>query len=415
MMRPIQRSLQRTAMTCLIVLGTVLPTVAEASSTPGIGQSYGVHVAPTSSTAQENPGLAKQAKSAVLMDAASGKVLYQKDAHQRLPMASITKIMTMLLIVEAVDKGILRWDEPIKASEYAASMGGSQIFLEPGESMKVSDMLKGIAVASGNDACVAMAEHLSGSEEAFVGKMNQRAAQLGMKDTHFSNSNGLPIANHYSSAYDISLMSRELLKHKEITKWTSVYSDYLRKDTARPLWLVNTNKLVRFYDGVDGLKTGYTQEAKYCLSATAKRGDFRVIAVVMGEPRPPIRNAEVTGMLNFAFSQYSSKTLYQAHQVVAKSKVIRGVKSTVDAMTESPVSWVVEKGNTSKYETKLELTEMKAPVQMGQRIGTLKVFEGTTCISEVPLLAKETIVKAGFFHNLGRTIKKVVTFGMAKD
>lgn len=237
------------------------------------------------SSEAKRDALAPQARAAVVMDFATGKVLYEKDAHEKLPMASITKIMTMLLTMEAIDSGRLKYTDKIRTSEYASSMGGSQIFLEPGETMTVNDLLKGIAIASANDACVAIAEHLSGSESAFVEQMNERARQLGMDDTHFVNCNGLPAPNHYCSAHDIALMSRELLKHPDITRYTSVYSDYLRKDTDHPLWLVNTNKLVRFYDGVDGLKTGFTAEAKYCLSATAKRPDgFRVIAVVMGEP-----------------------------------------------------------------------------------------------------------------------------------
>lgn len=414
----LEQKLRTGAFACIVTLSALCPAIAQANvlPTPGVGHAYvNQEVAPASSVTQTGPGLAKQARSAVIMDQSSGKVLFEKDGHERLPMASITKIMTMLLIVEAVDQGKLKWDDPIKASDYAASMGGSQIFLESGESMKASDMLKGIAVASGNDACVAMAEHLCGSEEAFVAKMNQRAQQLNMKDTHFSNCNGLPVTNHYSSACDIAIMSRALLKHPEITKWTSVYSDYLRKDTARPLWLVNTNKLVRFYDGVDGLKTGYTQEAKYCLSATAKRGDFRVIAVVMGEPRPPIRNAEVSGMLNYAFSQYTSKILYRQHQIVATPIVKKGVKSKVEAMTADTVGFVTEKGQTTKYETKLDLPVLKAPVLKGQKIGMLRVFDGTTCVAEVPLIARNDVNKAGFFHSLGHTFKVIVTFGMARD
>ncbi len=225
--------------------------------------------------AEEKPAekpvdLAPNAASAVLIDVDTGTVIFDKNKDAKLPPASITKIMTMLLIMEALDQGKIKMDEKVRTSEYAASMGGSQIFLEPGEEMTVQDMLKGIAMASGNDASVAMAEKIGGSEEAFVQMMNARAKELGMNNTHFVNPNGLPADNHYSSAYDIALMSQELLKHEEITQFTGQYQDYLRKETPKPFWLVNTNKLVRFYSGADGLKTGYTSEAKFCLSLRPK-------------------------------------------------------------------------------------------------------------------------------------------------
>lgn len=358
-------------------------------------------------------GLAKQAKSSVIMDYATGKVLFEKDAHEKLPMASITKVMTMLLIMEAIDAGKLKFDDKIKTSEYAASMGGSQIFLEPGETMTVMDMLKGIAIASANDACVAMAEHLYGSEEAFVARMNERAKELGMDDTHFSNCNGLPVANHYSSAHDIAIMSRELLKHDEITKWTSVYSDYLRKGTDHPLWLVNTNKLVRFYQGVDGLKTGYTAEAKYCLSATGKRDGFRVIAVVMGEPNVKVRNAEVSQLLNYSFSHYTSKLLYKQGQKVEEIEVSRGVPEELPIVAGDNVGVVHERGENKNYTTQLDVFKVKAPVTSGQRVGTLRVYDGQDLVGEVPLLAGTSIDKAGFFQSIGRTMKKIITFGAA--
>jgi len=355
--------------------------------------------------------LAPNAKSAVIMDYATGKVLFERDAHEKLPMASITKIMTMLLIMESVDSGKLKWIDKVETSEYAASMGGSQVFLKSGEVMTAQDMLKAIAIVSANDACVAMAEHLYGSEENFVARMNDRAKELGMDDTHFSNCNGLPVENHYSSAHDIAMMSRELLKHEEITKWTSVYSDYLRKDSANPIWLVNTNKLVRFYDGADGLKTGYTVEAKYCLSATAKKNGFRVIAVVMGEPKSTTRNAEVSGLLNWTFSQYTSKELYKRGQVISQLKIRRGVPEMLSVKTADTVGVLQEKGKSKEYETKTNLFKVKAPVKIGQRVGTLQVFEDDDLVAEVPLIAAENIKKAGFFRSVGRTIQYILTFG----
>ncbi|MDQ0188432.1 D-alanyl-D-alanine carboxypeptidase family protein [Alicyclobacillus cycloheptanicus] len=405
----------------ILTLLTASPVfAAEAPPPPASGSSdieVQVHPGYTLSAAAaehaDTPaGLAKQARSAVLMDDATGKVLYEKDAHEKLPMASITKVMTLLLIMEALDDGRLKLTDPIKTSEYAASMGGSQIFLEPGETMSAQDMIKGIAVASANDACVAMAEHLSGSEENFVRQMNERAKELGMDDTHFVNCNGLPAPNHYSSAHDIAIMSRELLKHQEITKWTSVYSDYLRKDSDHPLWLVNTNKLVRFYDGADGLKTGYTAEAKYCLSATAKRNGFRVIAVVMGEPKPTVRNAEVSGMLNWAFSHYRSKVLYQEGQVIADNvRVTRGTPEKIPVVAGDTVGVVYKAGAHPAIRTKVELFQLSAPVKSGQRVGTLKVYEGEDLVSETPILAGTSVERAGFMQSVGRTMRDLITFG----
>ncbi|EPZ48912.1 D-alanyl-D-alanine carboxypeptidase family protein [Alicyclobacillus acidoterrestris] len=406
------------AAVCAILLGASVagqPAASAAvSHTPTTGSPLSlVPINSTSPSTTTVPDIAKHARSAVILDAATGKVLYSKDAHEKLPMASITKIMTMLLIVEAIDSGRIKWTDQVKTSEYAASMGGSQIFLEPGETMTVRDMLKGIAVASANDACVAMAEHLDGSEESFVARMNQRAKQLGMDDTHFANCNGLPADNHYSSAHDIAIMSQALLQHPEITQFTSIYSDYLRKGSDHPLWLVNTNKLVRFYDGVDGLKTGFTQEAKYCLSATAKKEGFRVIAVVMGEPKPQVRNAEVTGMLNWAFANYTSKVLYPAGQVIGQAKVVKGVKDKVDAVTATPVGLLTKRGQSSKYQTNVVMDKVKAPVAKGQKVGELQVvYQGRT-VSTVPLLAKDTVKRANFIQGFGKTVKKIVTFGAA--
>lgn len=402
------------------LLGTTPVFAAQIQSQSQIATAGGVEVQvhpgytlQTSSEAHQTSeaSLAKNARSAVIMDAATGKVLFEKDADEELPPASITKVMTLLLIMEAIDSGRLKLSDPIKVSEYASSMGGSQIFLEPGETMSAADMIKGIAVGSANDACVAMAEHLDGTEENFVKRMNKRAKQLGMEHTHFVNCNGLPAEGHYSSAEDIAIMSRELLKHPEITRWTSVYSDYLRKDSDHPLWLVNTNKLVRFYDGVDGLKTGFTQEAKYCLSATAVKDGFRVIAVVMGEPRSTVRNAEVTSMLNWTFSQYRSKVLYKAGQPVQEVKVVRGVPERVPAVVGDTVGYIYKAGETPHMRTEVQLAKVQAPVSKGEQVGKLVVYNGEHKVAEIALLAGADAQRAGFWTNTGRTIRGLVTFG----
>ena len=223
--------------------------------------------------------LAENAKSAILLEPTTGEVIFEKNSHEKLHPASMTKMMSMLLIVEAVEDGIINWSDVVTVSEKAAGMGGSQILLEVGEQMTVDDLFKGIAVASGNDAVVAMAEKIGGSEAVFVDMMNKRAQELGLTDTNFKNPHGLDEANHYSSAYDMAVIAKELVKHTKVLEYTSIYEDYLRKDTDRKIWLVNTNKLVRFYSGVDGLKTGYTASAGYCLTATAKKNNSRFIAV----------------------------------------------------------------------------------------------------------------------------------------
>ncbi len=349
--------------------------------------------------------LADNARSAVLIDADTGTVIYEKQSHEQLPPASITKIMTMLLTMEAVDKGTLKLSDKVTASEYASSMGGSQIFLEPGEVMTVDELLKGVAMASGNDASVALAEKIAGSEKAFVRLMNERAKQLGMKDTHFANCNGLPVENHYSSAHDIAIMSRELLKHEGITKYTGAYQDYLRQGTEKPFWLVNTNKLVRFYSGADGLKTGYTSEAKFCLAATAKRDGLRLIAVVLGEPNTKTRNSEVSAMFDYAFSQYTLHPIYQAGETIGKVKVQKGMSAQLDLTAAKALNVLVKKGAPAESIThKLIAPEkLAAPVKAGQSIGKLVVYQDGKVLTEFELTAPADIGKAGWWTLFKRT------------
>jgi D-alanyl-D-alanine carboxypeptidase (penicillin-binding protein 5/6) len=351
--------------------------------------------------------LAPNAASAVTLDVDTGTVIFEKNKDAKLPPASITKIMTMLLVMEALDQGKIKMDDKVRTSEYAASMGGSQIFLEPGEEMTVQDMLKGIAMASGNDASVAIAEKLAGSEQAFVQMMNERAQQLGLKNTHFANCNGLPADNHYSSAFDIAVMSRELLKHEEITQFTGMYQDYLRKDSPKPFWLVNTNKLVRFYSGADGLKTGYTSEAKFCLSATAKRDNFRVVTVVMGEPNTKTRNAEVSGLFDYAFSQYTSYPLYKTGDSLGEFKVSKGEQAAVPLSAKHSYSILLKKGEAGdglRHEVQL-LSDLKAPIKVGQPIGKIVVYKGEQVLSEFPLESSVEVKKASWWMLMKRTAK----------
>jgi len=353
--------------------------------------------------------LAPNAKSVYLIDEDTGTVLMEKNPNQELPPASITKVMTMLLIMEALDKGQIKLDEKVRTSEFAASMGGSQIFLKAGEEMTVKDMLKGIAMASGNDACVAMAEKIAGSEEAFVQMMNARAKQLGMNNSHFVNSNGLPVADHYTSAHDIAIMSRELLKHPQITQFTGQYQDYLRKDSDKPFWLVNTNKLVRFYSGADGLKTGYTAEAKFCLTATAKRDHFRVIAVVLGEPNTKTRNAEVTKLFDYAFSQYMSFPLIKMGDSLGQMRVNKGEINRISLTANHSYSLLLKKGETTsdiRHELLLD-AHLKAPVKAGDPIGKLAVYKGSQLIREFPLESPVQVNKASVLTLLKRTSEQL--------
>ncbi|MFC5403882.1 D-alanyl-D-alanine carboxypeptidase family protein [Cohnella soli] len=348
--------------------------------------------------------MAASAKSAILMDADSGTVIYEKNSDMQLPPASITKIMTMLLVMEALDEGKLKLTDKVRASEYASSMGGSQIFLEPGEEMSVDEMLKGVALASGNDASVALAEKLGGSERQFVAMMNAKAEELGMKNTKFVNCNGLPAEGHMSSARDIAIMSRELLKYESITKYTGLYQDYLRKSSPKPFWLVNTNKLVRFYSGADGLKTGFTSEAKFCLSATARRDNLRLIAVVMGEPNTKTRNAEVSHLFDYAFAQYTNVPIYKKGDAIGTLEVEKGKVGSIPLTAKHSYSVLLRKGDAGKgirHELVLQ-PNVKAPVEIGQSVGKLVVYRGNEVLSEFPVESPLAVERAGWWTLMRR-------------
>lgn len=362
---------------------------------------------------EEDHEFANEATSAILMERDTGTILYEKNSNETLPPASMTKIMTMLLIMEAIDADNLSWDDLVRTSERAASMGGSQIFLEPGEQMTVKEMMKGIAIASGNDASVAMAEHLAGSEKEFVIQMNEKAKELGLKNTNFVNSNGLPAENHYSSAYDLAEIGKELLHHEKITEFTSLYEDYLREDTDDPFWLVNTNKLVKFYPGVDGLKTGYTSEAKYCLTASANKEGMRMIAVVMGAPSPKERNRQISEMLDYAYSQFKLETVYESEDVLRKARVDKGGQREVDVIVEEPLSILLKKGEkidglTERVTIK---DEIHAPIKEGDHLGKIVMEKDGEEYMTKNLVASEKIDKASLWCLIKRTSS--VLFGDA--
>ena len=342
------------------------------------------------------PGQAAQlqvaGKSALLMDVSTGTVLYEHNAHEKLAPASVTKIMTMLLIMEAVDSGKIALTDMVTASEAAAAKGGSQVYLKVGETMSVSDMLKSIAVSSANDCACAMAEHIAGSESAFVGLMNERAQQLGMQDTHFVNCTGLDddpeAASHRTCAYDIALMSRELLKnHPSIKQYTTIWMDTIRNGT---FGLSNTNKLVRFYQGATGLKTGFTSGAGYCLSATAQRDGMELIAVVMGAETSPVRNAACKQLLDYGFANFAlvSPELTEVRDIPVKL----GKADGVSVRLGESAGLLVDKGQKNTITSEITLEEsVTAPVSQGQRLGTMTVKSGEQVLSEVPLVAAEGV------------------------
>lgn len=354
--------------------------------------------------------LAPDAKSAILIERDTGKLLFEKEAHEQLPPASMTKIMTLLLIMEELDKGNLNLDEMIRISENASSIGGSQIFLAAGEEMSVEDLLKGISIASGNDASVAMAERISGSEEAFVSKMNEKVRALNLENTHFQNSSGLPAEDHYSSTYDMAMIAKELLKYETITNFTSIYEDYLRKGEENEFWLVNTNKLVKFYPGVDGLKTGYTNEAKYCLTATAKKDNMRVIAIVMGADTVKDRNQTVSQMLDYAFNHFETKKLYEKGQKITDIQLLKAELDHVDVVASESISTLHKKGD-SKENLTTEIIVDKSfslPMKKGDEVGKLLIKDNDKILSETALVLKKDLKKASYLTLVKRSIQQLV-------
>ncbi len=362
--------------------------------------------------AESNTDLGLNAKSAILMEESTGNILYESNPDERLPIASVTKVMTMLLIMEAVDSGKISLDDMVTVSENAMSYGGSTMFLETGEQLTVNDMLKGIAVASANDGCVAMAEHLAGSESAFVDMMNEKAKELGMENTHFMNTNGLDEDDHYSSARDVAIMSRELMKHETIFNYTSIWMDTLRGGKFQ---LANTNKLIRFYDGANGLKTGSTSKALCCLSAAAKRNDMQLIAVVLGAPTSAERFASAKSLLDYGFANYAVNTQITAGDEVQKIAVEKGVDKEVGVVAGDSCSTLVKKGQEDNITKEIKIDEtITAPIEAGQKIGTMTISRDGEVIADIDLNASSTVEKKG----IGLIIKDffaTIFFGSDND
>lgn len=347
------------------------------------------------------------AKSAILVDFNTGKVLYSKNENEPLAMASMTKVMSMLLIMEKIDDGSLKYDDIVEISTESSSMGGSQIFLNPGDKYKVIDLLKGVAMASANDAVVALAEKTYGSKEHFIEAMNKKAESLGLKNTHFVNVHGLDEEGHYSSAYDMSVMARELLKHEKILDFTRVYEEYLTKPDDSQIWLVNTNKLVRFYDGVDGLKTGFTQNAGYCLTATGKKNNLRLISVVMGEESIEKRSSDTVKLLNYGFNTFKVNLIKNKSEILGKVNVQKGKKENVDVVLVNDLIELLNASDKpSNYKFKILVDKITAPVKKGDVIGKVKVLnDNGILISQVDITVNENVLKANLWDLFKRNLK----------
>lgn len=352
------------------------------------------------------------AKSAILMDSTTNKVLFEKNADEQLAPASMTKLASMLLIMETISSNNLKLSDQVLISENAASMGGSQVFLEAGETYTVEQLLKGIAIASGNDAVVALAEKISGSEEAFVEKINTRLKEIGAHNTHFVNVHGLDAQGHVSTARDMAIIASELLKHPEILNYTSIYEEYLEKNDGTKTWMVNTNKLVRFYEGVDGLKTGFTSNAGYCLTATAKKGDLRLISVVMGEETSETRSTDTVNLLNYGFNSFKLNTIKTKEEILGKIRVEGGKEESANLrLLENATELLKITDQEPAYTFNLKVKSIKAPVRVGDKVGTAEIIDNEgNVIDEVDVTVTSNIEKATILDYLIRNIR-ILTSG----
>lgn len=320
--------------------------------------------------------LASNAKSAIIIEPTTGKIIFEKNSNERLEPASMTKIMTLLLTFEAIDNGRVSLDDMVNISKRAEDMGGSQMFLEAGSNIRLEEIIKGVSIASANDGAIALAEFIGGSVENFVDMMNKKVEDLGLSNTHFANPHGLHADNHYSSAYDMAIMASNLISHEKVLNYTSIYEDYFNKPDGSRTWLVNTNKLVRFLEGVDGLKTGYTSEAGYCLTATAKKGNVRYITVVMGEPSSDIRSSETTNMLNYAFNSFKLNTILDKSQELGTIYIDKSKQKTAKIVVKNPVTELISKEkDIPNYTYNLKVEKITVPIKAGTKVGTVEILD----------------------------------------
>ena len=355
----------------------------------------------------EDLNLAENAKSAIMIETTTGEILYSKNPHEKLAPASMTKMMSLIIIMENIEKEKLSWNDTIVVSKNAASMGGSQIYLEENELMSVEDLIKGICIASGNDATVALAEKIAGTESSFVSLMNKKASELGLKDTHFVNSTGLDADNHYSSAYDMAMIAKELVKHEKILEYSSIYEDYLRNNS---FWLVNTNKLVKFYSYIDGLKTGYTSDAGYCLTATGKKKGMRLVTVVMGEESTDKRTKDTISMMDYGFNMYNLDTIIKKDEELGTIDIKFGtIKEVPYVSTRSITLLNNNNGKEKKLTYNITKKNVIAPIEKDTVVGNINVYIDGNYQYSVDLIAKEPVQKASIITIFLRNILDIIS------
>ena len=355
--------------------------------------------------------LLPNAKSGLLMEVSTGTIIYEKNIHEKVSVASMTKMMGMILVMEALEDGNIRLDEKIKVSKNASNMGGSQIWLEEGEEITVLDLIKGIMMASANDGIVAMAERIGGTEADFVKMMNEKAKELGLKNTNFVNPTGLDEENHYSTAYDMAIIAKELISHEEIFNYTSIYEDYLRKGTDRQFWLVNTNKLIKTYQGADGLKTGMTDNAGYCMAVTAKRNNMRLLAIVLGEKEGKVRNKETAELLDYGFNLYEVTTIKQKGEELGTISLDKANLEKVKIIANQDVTVLKKQSEKKKeYKSNVVLNTLKLPIYKGDVIGKLIVKDDLgNMIEEVKITVSEDLKKDNYFNIFMKILKGMIT------
>ena len=356
--------------------------------------------------------LIPNATSGILIEASTGKIIYEKDKDKEVSIASMTKMVAQIIILEEIEAKRIKWSDIVTVSHNASSMGGSQIYVEDGEKISVQDLMKGISVASGNDATVAMAEYISGSEEKFVERMNKKVKELGLKHTHFVNCTGLDEDNHYSSAYDMAMIARNLVvNHPDIIRFSSIYEDYLRQNTDKKFWLVNTNKLINQYEGSDGLKTGHTDNAGYCLAATAKRDNLRLIGIVLGEKDGKVRNNETVGLLDYGFNSIKLKQLKKKGDSFKKIILPKTDNGVTSAILSEDLNIIEDSSNSSKYTYSVKINKLKYPILKGDIIGKVIVKSNEKNIMTQSLVSSENINKLGLYQLFINNLYNIV-FGI---
>ena len=368
----------------------------------------------TEENINSDTSLIPNATAGVLVDATTGEIIFEKNKDEKLAVASMTKMVAQIIILESIESGKIKWNDIVTASANASGMGGSQIYLTTGEEMTVEDMMKGISMASANDATVAMAEFIAGSEVEFVEMMNKKVKDLGLKNTFFKNCTGLDEEGHYSSAYDMAIIAKELLKHEKILEFSSVYEDYLREDTDNKFWLVNTNKLVRFYEGADGLKTGHTDAAKYCLAATAKRDDFRLIAIVLGEDNSGVRNSETMSLLDYGFNNYKIEILKTKDDIVKEISLDKATSPKISLVPLNDIAILSKKSaDTKKYTYDIKITNNNLPLKIGDEVGKIIVKDSdNNKVKEEVLTVTENVDKLNFLELFGKTLTDMILGNM---